>query len=86
MPKLMFRPKWFRSDKDLVVGDLVYFTKKEGELTSKWTIGMVESVTKGRDEIIRKVDIKYCNSGEQRLSLEKNNGQDSTLASTLRDQ
>ena len=53
--------------------------KKEGDLTSKWTIGMVESVTKGRDDIIRKVVIKYCNSGEQKLSLHKGDGKDSTF-------
>jgi hypothetical protein len=80
VPKLMHKPKWFRSDKDLVSGDLVYFIKREGALENKWTMGMVESVKKGRDGIIREAVIKYCNSSEQKLSLGKNDKQlDSTF-------
>jgi hypothetical protein len=75
VPKLMHRPKWFRSDKDLVNGDLVYFIKREGALENKWTMGMVESVKKGRDGIIREAVIKYCNSSEQKLSLGKGDKQ-----------
>ena len=29
--------------------DLVYFVKKDGTLTRKWTIGMGDSVLKGRN-------------------------------------
>ena len=75
MPKLMHRLKWFQSDKDLVIGDLVYFVKKEGALENKWIMGMVESVEKGRDGIIREAVIKYCNSSEQKLSLGKGDSQ-----------
>ena len=31
VPKLMYTPKWFKSDKDLEVGNLVYF-KKDSDL------------------------------------------------------
>ena len=80
MPKLMFKPKWFKTDRDLIEGDLVYFVKRDGALDSKWTIGMVESIDRGRDGIIRKAVIKYCNSSEQKLSLRKGDRQDeSTL-------
>jgi hypothetical protein len=75
VPMLMHRPKWFRSDKDLVNGDLVYFIKREGALENKWTMGMVESVKKGRDGIIWEAVIKYCNSSEQKLSLGKSDNQ-----------
>ena len=76
MPKLMFKPKWFKTDRDLLEGDLVYFVKRDGALDNKWTIGMVESVDRGRDGIIRKATIKYCNSSEQKLSLRKGDRQD----------
>ena len=36
--------------------------------------GMVDSVLKGRDGIL-----KYCNSGEQHLSLDSNSSKDNTL-------
>ena len=32
IPKLLFKPKWFQDDKDLKIGDLVYFQKSETEL------------------------------------------------------
>ena len=35
VPKLMLRPKWFRLEKDLVVGDLVYFMKRDDDLAGK---------------------------------------------------
>ena len=79
VPKLMFQPKWFKTDRDLVEGDLVFFIKKDGDLESKWTMGMVESLEKGRDGVIRRATIKYCNSGEQNLSMDKTNTQDSTF-------
>ena len=43
MGKLMFKLKWFKTDLDLLLGDLVYFDKMDGALDIKWTIGMVES-------------------------------------------
>ena len=45
---------------------------------AKWTLGMVEELHRGRDGIIREVVIKYCNSSEQKLSLTKGKGLDST--------
>ena len=59
VPKLMFIPKWYKTDKELKQGDLVYFRKKESELDGKWVIGMVEEVEYGRDNIIRMVKVKY---------------------------
>ena len=59
--------------------DLVYFMKKEGKLATKWTMGMVEEVQKGRDGILREVTIKYCNSSEQKLTLEGDTSNDRTM-------
>ena len=58
--------------------DLVYFVKRDGALDNKWTLGMIESVEKGRDGVIRKAVVKYCNSSEQKLSLVKG-GDDATF-------
>jgi hypothetical protein len=73
------QPKWLQSDRDLLPGDLVYFMKKERKLTTKWTIGMMEEVQKGRDGILREVTIKYCNSSDQKLTLEGDTSKDKTL-------
>ena len=61
VPKLMFTPKWFKTDQELKKGDLVYFRKKESALAGKWVMGMVEDIERGRDTIIRMVNIKYYN-------------------------
>ena len=65
VPKLMFIPKWYKTDKELKQGDLVYFRKKESELDGKWVIGMVEEVEYGRDNIIRMVKVKYFNGHQE---------------------
>ena len=79
VPHLLHQPKWFNSDKDLLVGDLVYFLKKDSKLASKWILGMVEEIDKGRDGVLREVTVKYCNSSEQKLSLTGDSSKDKTL-------
>ena len=64
VPKLMFRPKWFKTDKELSEGDLVYFPRTESSIDSRWIMGIVESLTRGRDELIRVVNIRYRNASE----------------------
>ena len=56
---MLHQPKWFNSDKDLMVGDLVYFLKQDSKLASKWILGMVEEISKGRDGVLREVTVKY---------------------------
>ena len=54
VPKIMFQPKWYNSDKDLQEGDLVYFQKKEGKANQPWTIGRVEQIFRSdRENLIR---------------------------------
>ena len=79
VPHLLFQPKWFRSDRDLLPRDLVYFIKEESKMSNKWLVGMVEEVKKGRDGILREVTVKYCNSTEQKLSLYGDSREDRTL-------
>ena len=61
LPKLFFKPKWYKSDTDLNVGDLVGFIKEKSKLSNDYTMGMVEHVSIGRDGLIRRVTVKYFN-------------------------
>ena len=58
------QPKWFKSDRDLKPGDVVYFRKREGKLEGAWQMGIIDDVTRSSDKIIRRVDIRYHNSNE----------------------
>ena len=78
VPQLLHQPKWFDSDKHLLPGDLVYFNKSEGKLAGKWMVGMVETVDKGKDGVLREVTIRYCNASEQKLSLTGDSSKDKT--------
>jgi hypothetical protein len=66
VPRLIYRPsKWNKGDDELHIGDLVYFQKSpDKKLASKWIIGMVEQLPVGRDGKVRRVLVKYQNSGE----------------------
>ena len=65
VPKIMFQPKWYNSDKDLQVGDLVYFQEKEGKENEPWTIWRVEQIIRSdRDNLLRRAVIKYQDHGE----------------------
>lgn len=67
VPKLIFQPKWYDSDRDLQEGDLVYFQKSESKLDNKWQVGKVEQIVRGRDQKIRKVIVKYRNASEENV-------------------
>ena len=67
VPLLVQQPKWFKSSRDLKVGDLVFFKKKDNVLSNKWTVGVVEEVVKSKDGLIRRVEVRYYNSGEDRI-------------------
>ena len=64
VPKLMKLNKWFDNKGMLNVGDVVYFQKVEDDLSSNWILGLVEDVVKSKDDIVRKVVIKYQNENE----------------------
>ena len=60
------QPKWFRTERDLKVGDVVYFRKSEGSaIKGSWTTGVCEEVTRGKDGLIREATVKYFNSSEE---------------------
>ena len=65
VPKLLFKPKWFRDEVDLKIGDLVYFKKSDTELgDGTWIFGKISGIDRSRDNLIRKVTVKYRNAGE----------------------
>ena len=67
--KLMHQPIWFKTDRDLFVGVLVYLMKKDSSVGDpKGTKRIVEDISRGRDGIIHEAFIKYCNSSKQKLS------------------
>ena len=64
VPKLVDQPKWFSSDSDVKIGDVVLFLKKEREFAGNYQYGIVKDVEVSRDQKIRKVLVEYVNSNE----------------------
>ena len=64
VPKLIPQPKWFKSSPELKEDDVVYFQKVENDISSEWTIGQIESITRNKDKKIRRIDIRYFNSSQ----------------------
>ena len=64
VPKLIDQPKWFNSDSDVQIGDVVLFLKKEREYAGNYQYGIIKDVEISRDQKIRKVIIEYVNSTE----------------------
>ena len=64
VPKLMDQPKWYKTDRDMKICDIVLMLKQEGELSCTYQYGMVHEIERDKDDIIRKVQIKYRNSTE----------------------
>ena len=62
VPKLMEQPKWFCSDQDLKIWDVVLFIKNESSVVNTYQYGMVHEIELRRNGLIWKVVIKYRNS------------------------
>ena len=60
----MGRPKWFLSDQDVEICDVVLFIKNEGSMVNTNQYGMVHEMKLDRDGLIQKVAIKYRNSSK----------------------
>ena len=65
VPKLVAKPKWFKNDEDIKVGDVVLFKRTEGSLAGEYKYGMVDEVHRGTDNRIRSVVIRYKNANEE---------------------
>ena len=62
VPKLVDRPKWFDSDDDVKVGDVVLFLKKDKKYAGNYQYGVVKELEVSK---VRKVVVvEYVNSNE----------------------
>ena len=52
VPKLTHQPKWFRSDRDIKICDVVLFTKKDGSISTTYQYGMVHEIEPSRDGLM----------------------------------
>ena len=94
VPKMMKQNKWYKEDEELKPGDVIYFQKEEGDLASKWSLGLVHEVVRGKDQKVRRISIKYQNAGETiprytdraaRSTIKLFNIEDSTWQDDMRD-
>ena len=65
IPKLMYQPKWWKQDRDLKEGDIVFFQKTESALDTCWTLGTIDQLVVGRDGLARRAIVRYQNSTEE---------------------
>ena len=64
VPQLMQHPKWFKSDIDPKIGDIVLFLKSEKEFESIYQYGIITDLKVSRDGKIRQVELEYQNHNE----------------------
>ena len=63
VPNLIDQPKWFKTEHDLIVGDVILFTKDKCN-SPTYHYGIVKSIQPGKDGLVRKAVIRYRNSNE----------------------
>ena len=64
VPQLIDKPKWFVTERNLSIGDIVLFLKNEQEFDRQYQYGIVKSIIEGRDQIVTSVFVEYQNPGE----------------------
>ena len=64
VPNLIERPKWHHTDGEVSIGDIVLFLKSEREYDEQYQYGQISALHRGRDGVVRKVDVTYKNSNE----------------------
>ena len=64
VPTLMRQPKWFITDRDTQVGDVVLFLKSDKEFDKQYQYGIVKDKTIDKDCKIRKLTVEYRNNNE----------------------
>ena len=65
VPSLMFQPKWFKSDRDPKVGDVILFLKSDKDFERIYQYGLICDLKVSRDGKIRSLDIEYQNHTEK---------------------
>ena len=64
VPSLVRQPKWFSTDRNVVVGDVVIFKKSEKEFEKTYQYGIVTKTFESKDGLIRTVELQYQNFNE----------------------
>ena len=64
VPSLVRQPKWFKSDRNVVVGDVVIFKKSDKEFDKTYQYGIVTKTFESKDGLIRSVEVQYQNFNE----------------------
>ena len=64
VPTLVPQPKWFKTDRDIAVGDIVLFSKSDKEFENLYQYGIVKVLYTGKDGLIRTVGVEYQNASE----------------------
>ena len=64
VPKLMYHPKWFQTDRAVKVGDVVLFLKQKNQLSSTYQYGMILDLSRSSDDKIRIATVPYRNNTE----------------------
>ena len=64
MPELMDQTKWFQSSRDVKTCDVVLFIKKNSSMENTYQYGMIHQLERSKDDLTRKVAVKYCNHNE----------------------
>ena len=65
VPQLIQLTKWFKSDEQLKVGDVVLFLKSDKAFETQYQYGLVKHVYQSRDGFVRKAEIEYQNHQEK---------------------
>ena len=53
----MHHPKWFKTDRDVKVRDIVLFLKQGNQLSSTYQYGMISDLSKSSDDKICKATV-----------------------------
>ena len=64
VPTLVRQPKWFKTDRNIRVGDIVLFTKSDKEFEKIYHYGIVITTFESKDGLIRVVEVQYQNHNE----------------------
>ena len=64
VPELIKMTKWFKSDEQIKVGDVVLFTKSDKAFETQYQYGLVTHIYESRDGFVRKAEIEYQNHSE----------------------
>ena len=64
VPTLVERPKWFVTERNICVGDIVLFLKSEQEFNQQYQYGKVTVTYESKDGIVRVVEVQYQNASE----------------------